>query len=620
MTTLHKRLARSLRPLRWIRTGLPSALLLAAGACGPLSEGEPSTEAPTVAQRADALDTNECATGTNNCSAQATCTDTAEGFTCACNADFAGDGVNCDRVSHTVELEPVADAHVYLSDYTNYGSRPELKVAHEAFRYGPPVVESYLRFELSGLPAGSRVKSVKLQATAFSVRVTFHPSVDIQLVQDDSWSESRIHYFNKPAHSTWLGGWNNRSPGLAVSAEPALATAVQNELDGDRKLSVRVGSTGVVNDYHSREAADATKRPKLIVTYDFVKVLEPVADAKVLASQPSSNFGTAQDFSVGPAWHSASQLEHSFLRFDMSSLPANARISSVKLQAMAYTGWAWGGDGNVYTHLVQNDAWSETGLTWNNQPAISGTQLGYWWLWYDSRYVDSLGVNDAPALAATARSEFNGDKQLSVRLSSPGYITYYYSREVADANKRPKLEIHYVESELCSVAPNVPTLTLNGSSQMTLECGLSTWTDPGARATDACGSLEVHRYNSGSDAYGPGPNMRAEGSYSVQYIAWSTTGATVSASRTVNVNDSTAPSLRLRGAAQLTHTCGSQFVDPGVEAMDACYGDVSPTVRVTGSVNGWAPGTYTLRYDVTDSGGNSAAPVTRTVNVVNCPW
>jgi hypothetical protein len=40
----------------------------------------------------------------------------------------------------------------------------------------------------------------------------------------------------------------------------------------------------------------------------------------------------------------------------------------------------------------------------------------------------------------------------------------------------------------------------------------------------------------------------------------------------------------------------------------------------TGSVNGWVPGEYTVRYEVRDSAGNAAPPVTRTVRVVNCPW
>ncbi|HYH94442.1 immunoglobulin-like domain-containing protein [Hyalangium sp.] len=37
-------------------------------------------------------------------------------------------------------------------------------------------------------------------------------------------------------------------------------------------------------------------------------------------------------------------------------------------------------------------------------------------------------------------------------------------------------------------------------------------------------------------------------------------------------------------------------------------------------MNGWVAGSYTVIYEVTDSGGNSAPPVTRRVDVINCPW
>jgi hypothetical protein len=187
-------------------------------------------------------------------------------------------------------------------------------------------------------------------------------------------------------------------------------------------------------------------------------------------------------------------------------------------------------------------------------------------------------------------------------------------------------------TDACATDPGMPTLALNGPSEMTLECGVDTWVDPGARATDACGPLQVHKYNSGDDDgdgvpgsqdpddYGPGPNTAAEGTYSVQYIAWTPMGNTVSAIRSVRVDDRTPPTLRLRGAARMTHTCGSGWVDPGVDAMDACYGNVAPQVRVSGYVNGWAQGSYALTYTLTDPGNNSAVPVTRIVDVVNCPW
>jgi hypothetical protein len=176
-------------------------------------------------------------------------------------------------------------------------------------------------------------------------------------------------------------------------------------------------------------------------------------------------------------------------------------------------------------------------------------------------------------------------------------------------------------------------LVLNGNTSMQLQCGVDTWVDPGAAATDMCGSpLAVRKFNSGDDDgdgipgeqdpddYGPGPDAALEGTYSVQYMAIDATGYTVSAIRSVDVDDTLPPRIVLNGGAQVTHTCGSQWEEPGVLAMDACYGDVSLMVQVTGFVNGWVEGTYTLRYDVTDSSGNSALPVTRTVTVVGCPW
>ncbi|MBN1205834.1 MAG: DUF5011 domain-containing protein [Myxococcaceae bacterium] len=165
-----------------------------------------------------------------------------------------------------------------------------------------------------------------------------------------------------------------------------------------------------------------------------------------------------------------------------------------------------------------------------------------------------------------------------------------------------------------------PTLTLNGASEVTLECGVDSWADPGATATDGAGAaLEVATYNSGFDEYGPGPNAGAEGSYYVQYSATDADGRTVQALRTVLVDDTTAPTLTLNGDAAITHPCGSNFVDPGASSSDGCYGGTTAWVVTTGWVNGWVEGEYTLEYSVSDGAGNAAAPVTRTVTVVGCP-
>lgn len=174
-------------------------------------------------------------------------------------------------------------------------------------------------------------------------------------------------------------------------------------------------------------------------------------------------------------------------------------------------------------------------------------------------------------------------------------------------------------AQACASLP--PVLTVNGASPLTLQCVRGgTYSDPGAQAVDGCGlPLGVHTYNSGADSSGPGPLLSYEGEYSVSYSTWNSSGS-ADATRTVIVDDTTAPSLSLIGSSSLVHTCNTPWTDPGVTASDACSGDITAWVSRTGDVNAWAVGTYTLTYNVTDAGGNSAPPVTRTVQVVNCPW
>jgi hypothetical protein len=170
-------------------------------------------------------------------------------------------------------------------------------------------------------------------------------------------------------------------------------------------------------------------------------------------------------------------------------------------------------------------------------------------------------------------------------------------------------------------ADGQPTLVAHGDLEMTLECGQDVWVDPGVQAWDgACSPLTVHTYNSGNDAYGPGPNTCVEGTYSVQYLAWDASWRTVSAIRSVKVDDTTPPTFQLKGNAHLTLPCGQGYVEPGWEAWDACYGNITPEVKVFGYPNGWVAGRSNVTYKLKDSGGNSAPTQTRTVDVVNCPW
>ena len=147
------------------------------------------------------------------------------------------------------------------------------------------------------------------------------------------------------------------------------------------------------------------------------------------------------------------------------------------------------------------------------------------------------------------------------------------------------------------------------------------YSDQGARAFDGCGNpLQVHASFTGPGESATGPLLSQEGTYTVSYTALDDAGRSVSASRMVRVEDTQSPSLTLNGEAYMTHPCGSEWVDPGVEAIDACYGDLDAQVVRTGEVDGFNEGFYTVTYSLTDGGGNSAMSVMRTVEVTRCFW
>ena len=75
------------------------------------------------------------------------------------------------------------------------------------------------------------------------------------------------------------------------------------------------------------------------------------------------------------------------------------------------------------------------------------------------------------------------------------------------------------------------------------------------------------------------------------------------------------PVVTLLGPALLPWSTNDPFEDPGAQAQDAEDGDLSNQVQVAGQVDVTSPGTYTLTYGVTDSAGNRANPVSRTVRV-----
>ncbi|MFL0810251.1 MAG: DUF5011 domain-containing protein [Agarilytica sp.] len=81
-------------------------------------------------------------------------------------------------------------------------------------------------------------------------------------------------------------------------------------------------------------------------------------------------------------------------------------------------------------------------------------------------------------------------------------------------------------------------------------------------------------------------------------------------------NDSTPPTITLAGSNPMDVYQGATYVEPGFTAIDNIDGDISVSVGISGNVDTSIVGAYQLTYNVSDSSGNAATPVVRTVNVV----
>ena len=84
-------------------------------------------------------------------------------------------------------------------------------------------------------------------------------------------------------------------------------------------------------------------------------------------------------------------------------------------------------------------------------------------------------------------------------------------------------------------------------------------------------------------------------------------------------DDNGAPFITLNGDNPVNHEVGTNYTDPGATAIDSVDGDLSGDLVIAGDTidNSTAVGTYEITYDVSDSTGNNATQIIRTINVVD---
>jgi hypothetical protein len=158
----------------------------------------------------------------------------------------------------------------------------------------------------------------------------------------------------------------------------------------------------------------------------------------------------------------------------------------------------------------------------------------------------------------------------------------------------------------------------NAGSDQTVECGgATTSVTLDGTASTGSGTL-TYTWKEGATTLGTGATLLtslATGTHTITLTVSSSGGGSDDDEVLISIVDTLAPNVSLIGANPMTVECHNAFSDPGATASDACAGDLTSSVSVSGSVNSDVVGTYTLTYTVSD--GSHSASANRTVNVVD---
>ena len=193
-----------------------------------------------------------------------------------------------------------------------------------------------------------------------------------------------------------------------------------------------------------------------------------------------------------------------------------------------------------------------------------------------------------------------------IQLLKAAYTVAY---NVSDSSGNAALE---VTRTVTVVDTTIPVITLLGDNPVTVEVG-STYTDAGATATDNYDGDITSIIVTVSTV-----NTAIVGTYTVSYNVSNSSGnAALEVTRTVTVVDTTIPVITLLGDDPVTIEVGDTYTDAGATATDTYDGDLTSSIETVSNVDTAVVGTYTVAYNVSDSSGNAALEVTRTVTVVD---
>jgi hyaluronate lyase len=323
-------------------------------------------------------------------------------------------------------------------------------------------------------------------------------NANVQAVRENTLGITAINFWTDSVH-TYGGVTSNKKASVLVRDDGTFidvsvcdptqlntgSIALQIALDGGTLVSADAGITvtqtspTISLSVATANAAGKTFKARFYKLAPEIVNLTPVADSYVhdATASVNSNFGTQTTMIVKKAGSTFNR--ESFLRFDLPA-PSGVLLGGT-LSLSCITANVPGVNAVA---KVDDTAWSETGITWNNRPA-SGSVLETW----IPAAATTVTANVTSALPASGPVSF---KVFATTETSNGIISYG-TREHATAASRPQLTLVYGR-----MPPQV-SLTSPADGAVILKAGPLTLT---AEATSTDGAIAGVAFYSGTTLLG----------------------------------------------------------------------------------------------------------------------
>ena len=384
----------------------------------------------------------------------------------------------------TVCIRPTADALLHeLLPTTNYGNLNPIRASQHTYSGPWAGTKGLFQFDLSSIPPGSTITNATINLNACTnCAPGYNQHYDLGGGTGNWGVLRRVVTPWTEAGVTWNTAPSTTGSGIVITSSFGTSTLplVENITTMAQywlaNPAFNYGFELALGDnaqyYHgiifaSRENADTNLQPSLCITY--VPPIPQVQMACITASEdallheyaPTTNYGSfdnirASKHTYGGPWAQTKGL----FKFDMSSLPANAIITSATMTLSSCYGCTpyylhydlGGGTGNAAVVKKVTSPWTEYGVTWNTAPSttLSGAYT-----------TPNFGDNTATSLVEPGMESMvqnwvtspatNYGVELSLLDPSEYYHgVFFASRESSIAMYRPKMCIEYVVPSPCN--------------------------------------------------------------------------------------------------------------------------------------------------------------------------